>query len=232
MTCTCKVFSTLILDSRYFYSQKKKNVSSCCLMLRDSCLYSSLACSVYSICWVIFFLSSFEITCRYLFIIWHNSHSVICSAEYYLCTFFFFFGFTKGGGFNSRWMNLREEKLSFGWLAIVCKSLNVTCSEWSFVEVTALFRNADVAATSSGLWFLDIMAESAVSTVVFPDGVRSCMVTPIFFIFIVYLWFSGLTYVLTDKSYAIISISGVVRPHNVNTTPKTSRLCWVQLPAF
>lgn len=96
MTCTCKVFSTLILDSRYFYSQKKKNVSSCCLMLRDSCLYSSLACSVYSICWVIFFLSSFEITCRYLFIIWHNSHSVICSAEYYLCTFFFFLDSQRG----------------------------------------------------------------------------------------------------------------------------------------
>lgn len=54
MTCTCKVFSTLILDSRYFYSQEKKNksVSFSCLMLRDSCLYSSLACSVYSIVWV------------------------------------------------------------------------------------------------------------------------------------------------------------------------------------
>lgn len=179
MTCTCKVFSTLILDSRYFYSRKKTNISSRCLMLRDSCLYSSLACSVYSICWVNFFsLSSFGITCRYLFIIWHNSHPVICSAEYYLCTFF-------GGDSQGRGglMNLREEKLSFGWLAIACKSLNVTCSEWSFVEVTAFFRNAAAAATSSGLWFLDIMAESAVSTVVFPDGVRSCMVTPIFKIF-------------------------------------------------
>lgn len=37
-----KLFSTLILDSRYFYSQEEKSLS---------CLPCSLACSVYSICW-------------------------------------------------------------------------------------------------------------------------------------------------------------------------------------
>lgn len=52
-----KVFSTLILDSRYFYSREEKNISSSCLTSRDSRLYSSLACSVYSTWWWFFFSS-------------------------------------------------------------------------------------------------------------------------------------------------------------------------------
>ena len=66
-----------------------------------------------------------------------------------------------------------------------------------------------------------------------PDGVRSCMETPIFFI--VYLLIQ--TYVLTDKSYAIISISGVAGCQTSScehATPKKphTQACWVQLPAF
>lgn len=68
----------------------------------------------------------------------------------------------------------KQSCIVFGWL-----STNVTCSEWSFVEVVALFHNADVAVTSSGFPY---MAESTVSTIVFPDGVTSCMETPIFFL--------------------------------------------------
>lgn len=78
-----KVFSTLILDSRYFYSREEKSVSSSGLMLRDSRLYSSLACSVYSICWVfLFFLGWNNMQIFILhFVTKDDSHSVLRSAE-------------------------------------------------------------------------------------------------------------------------------------------------------
>lgn len=86
------------------------------------------------------------------------------------------------------------------------------------VEVDTLFHNADVAATSSGFWYV---AESAVSTVVFPDGVGSCMETPVF---IVCLW---IRLVLTDKSHVIICISGVVGCETSWHQKPHTQACWV-----
>lgn len=100
MTCTCKVFSTLILDSRYFYSQEKKNksVSFSCLMLRDSCLYSSLACSVYSIVWVSLF-SHFKSHADI-----YSTYTLICDlfCWKYICTFLN----SWREVIKSQWMNL------------------------------------------------------------------------------------------------------------------------------
>lgn len=129
-------------------------------MLRDSCLYSSLACSVYSICWVFFFshfksqtgiYSSFDTN--------DNSHS-----DLFCWRFVCIFWIHKGRLIHGDWVCGRIYSLTvrdmfkaklyvFGWVFIVCKSLNVTCSEWSCVGVDALFHNADTALTSSGLWF-------------------------------------------------------------------------------
>lgn len=96
MTCTCKVFSTLILDSRYFYSRKKPNISSRCLMLRDSCLYSSLACSVYSICWVIFFFSLLVWNHMPIFI-HHLTQLTPCDLFCWILSLYIFGGIHKGG---------------------------------------------------------------------------------------------------------------------------------------
>lgn len=146
MTCTCKVFSTLTLDSRYFYSGgKERSISFSRLMLRDSCLYSSLACSVYSICWIYsyFLLSCFKSHAD----IYSTHNSVICSAEN---MFVHFFEFTRGGLIRTRWICGRiywfqgkdfNEKsyivFSGGESPSCAKSLNVT---WYFVEVRALCR--------------------------------------------------------------------------------------------
>lgn len=173
MTCTCKVFSTLILDSRYFYSprgkkkkKKRENISFSRLMLRNSCLYSSLACSVYSICWIyFFFLLVLKITSRYIYSSFeHDDSHAQRSVQLRTCWFFFFFFWihkwrwihsevTVCGGriYWSKRNVLKQGCVVCGWVAIGCRSLNVTWSERWLVEVTALFRNVDVAVTSSGL---------------------------------------------------------------------------------
>lgn len=48
---------------------------------------------------------------------------------------------------------------------------------WAFVEVVALFHYADAASNLFRVGIFRCVAESAVSTVVFPDGVRWCMET-------------------------------------------------------
>lgn len=159
-------------------------------MLRDSCLYSSLACSVYSIRWVIIIFLSFWITCRYLFIIWHKRQLALRDLFCWKIRLYILWvheegrdWFSECGRILPTWGRRSKQScvLSFGRPAAERRSSTV--SPWWFVEVVALFHDADVAVTSSGFRF---MAESTVPTVVFPDGVRSCMETPIF---IVYLWF-------------------------------------------
>lgn len=133
-------------------------------MLRDSCLYSSLACSVYSylLGFSFSFFSSFEITCRYLFIIWHKRQLTLCDlfCWIYLCILFFLIHMEGERLIHGGWICgrvyswIQRDVFFFGATQPSCAmSLNVTCSEWSFVEVVALFHNADVAVTSSGLWF-------------------------------------------------------------------------------
>lgn len=82
------------------------------------------------------------------------------------------------------------------------KHLNVTLSDWSFVEVCALSHSADVALTSPGLW-LEIKAESAVSTVSLPRWSQVLHGNTHFLLYI-----SSLN--STDRSDTLTSVRGVV----------------------
>lgn len=220
MTCTCKVFSTLILDSRYFYSQEKKNksVSFSCLMLRDSCLYSSLACSVYSIVWVSLF-SHFK---SHADIYW--TYTLICDlfCWKYICTFLN----SWGEVINSQWINLwenlpnseslKQSYMTFGAVSKHTKqSLNVTCSvRWS-VEVWALFHCADAALTSLGLWF---RYGWVCSFLLSSSQMESGTAWKHRFLNV---YFTCLTCVLTEESYAETSLGRAVG-WDLDVTHKTS----------
>lgn len=165
-------------------------------MLRDSCLYSSLACSVYSIRWVFsFFFFFFLLVLNNMQIFIHhfhtndNSRSVICSADNTFVHFWIHEGRLSESVGEFMEKCSKQSNVVFGRLAIARESLNVT-----LLRVVVLLRSSHSSIMLMLLWPLQgcafrYMAESAVSTVVFPDGVRYCMET---WIFIVYLWFSRL----------------------------------------
>lgn len=109
-------------------------------MLRDSCLYSSLACSVYSISFFFFF--SFWNHMQ-IFIHQLTQTRTLWSVplNIYLCTFFFF-EFTRG---EIEWIFGRHLLDSEEAFAIVCKTQS---GRWSRSR-----RSSITAAASSGLWF-------------------------------------------------------------------------------
>lgn len=167
MTCTCKVFSTLLLDSRYFYSRGKKKRRKVFFFLsyaEKNCLYSSLACSVYSTCWFLSFKSHADIYSSF----WHNSddnntllvhtrfYSLLLKISLYIVLFFwYFFEFTRGDcnsqrlilwkcSFEGEFNELREmfiAKFYCLWLNHHCvqkKSLSLTNSKWLTCPVRSL----------------------------------------------------------------------------------------------
>lgn len=187
-------------------------------MLRDSCLYSSLACSVYSIVWVSLF-SHFKSHADI-----YSTYTLICDlfCWKYICTFLN----SWGEVINSQWMNLWENlpnseslKQSYIMFGAVSKhtkqSLNVTCSvRWS-VEVWALFHCADAALTSWVLWF---RYGWVCSFLLSSSQMESGTAWKHRFLNV---YFTCLTCVLTEESYAETSVGRAV-DWDLDVTHKTS----------
>lgn len=179
-------------------------------MLRNGCLCSSPACSVYS-------------TRRERSgLVLKSHHADIYSTTLTFCDpvtrrTFVHFWFIISGGMNL-WEVLSEfESSAFRRWGKEGKKNTKKKNLWRWrcgVEVCVLLHNADVASASSGLCAETEPSRSFLGFV-FPDWVRYCMETPGLFLYI-----SSLNNVLTDSSFHIRRWScSHVRPRDVDANP-------------